>query len=219
MQFQFAYAGLQWGDMTFVLIGLSRTLLLAAIATTFGTLLGVLLGWAREANGAVSVLLAPYVDITRSIPLLIQFILVNSAFSVLGVPLDPLEVGVLTLILYMGVLTSELVRSGLRSVRPELTRAARSLGMTYWQELRQVSLPLALRTVFPSWIGTVLGLTKDTALVSVVGYVELLRAAQILITRTNDALLLLTGVGIAYFLICYPVSRYSRALERRLDGV
>lgn len=219
MQFQFAYAGLQWGDLSFVLAGLGRTLLLAVLATTFGTLWGVVLGWAREANGAVSILLAPYVDVTRSIPLLIQFILVNSAFSVLGVPLGPLEVGVLTLSLYMGVLTSELVRAGLRSVRPELTRAARSLGMSYWQELRLISMPLALRTVFPSWIGTVLGLTKDTALVGVVGYVELLRAAQILITRTNDALLLLSGVGIAYFLICYPVSRYSRTLERRLAGL
>jgi polar amino acid transport system permease protein len=102
-------------------------------------------------------------------------------------------------------------------VRPEIRKASRSLGMTYWQEMRLISVPLAIRTIFPSWIGTVIGLTKDTALVSVVGCIELLRAAQILITRTNQALLLLTGVGIAYFLICYPISRYSRSLERQLS--
>jgi His/Glu/Gln/Arg/opine family amino acid ABC transporter permease subunit len=216
MQFQLAYSGLQWSDLQFVLVGLWRTLLLTALAGFFGTVLGLVLGWARESSALVRHLFAPYVDVTRSIPLIIQFILINSAFAAFGSPLDPLQVGVLTLSLYMGVLTSELVRSGLRSVRPELIKASRSLGMSYWQELRLVSLPLAIRTVFPGWIGTLIGLTKDTALVSVVGYIELLRATQILITRTNEALLLLTGVGIAYFLICYPISRYSLAVERKL---
>jgi His/Glu/Gln/Arg/opine family amino acid ABC transporter permease subunit len=216
MQFQLAYSGLQWSDAQFVLLGLWRTIVLTLLAGTFGTLLGILIGWARESDATARRVLAPYVDVTRSIPLIIQFILINSAFAAFGSPLDPLEVGVLTLSLYMGVLTSELVRSGLRSVRPELKKASRSLGMSYWQELLLVSMPLAVRTVFPGWIGTLIGLTKDTALVSVVGYVELLRATQILITRTNEALLLLTGVGIAYFLICYPISRYSKAVERRL---
>lgn len=210
------YSGLQWDDLNFLLIGFARTLMLALIATVCGTLFGVILGWARHANKAASLLFAPYVDVTRSVPLLIQFVLADSTFSVIGIPLSPLQTSVLTLSLYTGVLTSELVRSGLTSIRPELVKAGRSLGMTYFQELRLISFPLAVRTIFPSWIGTILGITKDTALVSVIGYVELLHAAQILITRTNQALLLLTGVGIAYFMICYPVSRYSRWLETRM---
>jgi polar amino acid transport system permease protein len=216
MQFQLAYSGLQWTDLGFVLTGLWRTVLLTILSGGLGTLLGIVIGWAREESAFARRVLAPWIDVTRSIPLIIQFILVNSAFSAFGSPLDPLQVGVLTLSLYMGVLTSELVRSGLRSVRPELRKASRSLGMSYFHELRLVSLPLAIRTVFPGWIGTLIGLTKDTALVSVVGYVELLRATQILITRTNETLLLLLGVGIAYFLICYPISRYSRRVERNL---
>lgn len=217
MPFQLPYSGLQWSDAWFVLQGLGRTVLLTVLATLLGTVIGALLGWMRESSRMASHILAPYVDVTRGVPLIIQFILINSAFAAFGAPLDPLQVGVFTLSLYMAVLTSELVRSGLQSVRPEIRRAARSLGMTYWQELRLIAAPLAVRTVLPSWIGTVIGLTKDTALVSVVGCVELLRSAQILITRTNDALLLLTGVGIAYFVICYPVSHYSKALERRLS--
>lgn len=217
MQFQLPYSGLQWSDVWIVLGGLGRTILLTVLATVFGTVMGAVLGWLRESSTAASHLLAPYVDVTRSVPLIIQFILINSAFAAFGAPLEPLLVGVLTLSLYMGVLTSELARSGLQAVRREVRRAARSLGLTYWQELRLIGAPLAVRTVLPAWIGTVIGLTKDTALVSVVGCIELLRATQILIVRTNEALLLLTGVGIAYFLICYPISRYSRALERRLS--
>ncbi len=217
MQFQLnTYSGLQWADLLFVLEGLGRTLLLTALSGALGTVLGAIVGWLRESSRAADCVLAPGVDMARSIPLIIQFILVNSAFAAFGWAPDPLQVGVLTLALYMGALTSELVRSGLRSVRPQLRRAARSLGMSYWQELRHVAAPLAARAIFPGWIGTLIGLTKDTALVSVVGYVELLRAAQILIVRSNQALLLLAGVGLAYFLICYPVSRYGRSLERRL---
>jgi len=217
MQFQFnLYAGLQWSDLFFVLEGFGRTLLLAFVTCAAGTLLGALVGWLRENMAIARFALAPYVDAVRSIPLIIQFILVNSAFSAFGLPLSPLQVGILTLTLYMGASSSELVRAGLRSVRPELRRAARSLGMSPWQELRHVTAPLAVRTIFPSWIGALIGLTKDTALVSVIGYIELLRAAQILIVRTNEALWILMGVGAAYFLMCYPVSRYSRRLEKRL---
>ncbi|HDQ4608387.1 amino acid ABC transporter permease [Pseudomonas aeruginosa] len=214
MQFQLSYSGLQWSDLPFVMTGIWHTVLLTILAAFFGTILGVVIGWLRENSKAVRIGLAPFVDLLRSVPLIIQFILVNSFFALSGVPISPLTVGVIVLSLYMGVLTSELVRSGLQSVRIQLRKAARSLGLSYWQEFWHISAPLALRTVFPGWIGTVIALTKDTALVSVVGYVELLRASQILINRSNEAILVLAGTGLFYFLICYPISRYSQRLEK-----
>jgi His/Glu/Gln/Arg/opine family amino acid ABC transporter permease subunit len=217
MQFQLPYSGLQWSDIPFMLQGIWNTVILTVLAGVAGTLVGILVGWLRESSKIASWALTPYVDFMRSIPLIIQFILANSFFALAGMPLDPLGVGVVVLSLYMGALTSELVRAGLRSVRPQLKKAARSLGMGYWQELFHISAPLALRTSLPGWIGTLIALTKDTALVSVVGYIELLRASQILINRTNEALLVLAGTGLFYFLICYPVSRYSRRLERALN--
>ncbi|MGK9419485.1 amino acid ABC transporter permease [Pseudomonas cedrina] len=214
MQFQLVYSGLHWGDIPFVLTGIWHTLLLTLLATFFGTLLGLLVGWLRHESVVARLALAPFVNVLRSIPLIIQFILVNSLFAMAGFGISPLFIGVIVLSLYMGMLTSELVRSGLQSVRPQLKKASRSLGLSYWQTLRHVSAPLALRTLFPGWIGTVIGLTKDTALVSVVGYIELLRASQILINRSNEALLVLAGTGLFYFAICYPISRYSRHLEK-----
>jgi His/Glu/Gln/Arg/opine family amino acid ABC transporter permease subunit len=216
MQFQLAYSGLQWSDLPFVVMGIWNTIVLTILSATLGTAIGILLGWLRQESATARIGLSPYVDVTRSVPLIIQFILANSFFALAGIPLDPLAVGVVVLSLYMGVLTSELVRAGLGSVRPQLKRAGRSLGMNYWQELRNITAPLAFRTVFPGWIGTVIALAKDTALVSVVGYIELLRASQILINRTNEALLVLTGTGLFYFLICYPISLYSRRLEKAM---
>ncbi|MFA5489677.1 MAG: amino acid ABC transporter permease [Candidimonas sp.] len=210
------YSGLQWSDFWYVLDGAWRTVMLTIVSGAAGTLIGLVLGWARENSVILRYGLALYVDVTRSVPLIIQFILVNSVFSIFGLPLTPLEVGLLTLSLYMGVQTSELVRAGIRSVPEQLQKAARSLGMNYWQVQTHITAPLAIRTIFPSWIGTLIGLTKDTALVSVVGYIELLRAAQIVINRSNETLLILIGVGVFYFIICYPVSLYGRRLERRL---
>jgi len=216
MQIQLPYSGLQWSDIPFLLTGIYHTLLLTVITVVLGTLLGIFIGWARESSKYPRIMFGPLIDVVRSIPLIIQFILVNSFFAMAGFPASPLVIGGVVLSIYMGVLTSELVRAGLRSVRPELKKASRSLGLTYWQELFHVSGPLAFRAVFPGWVGTVIGVTKDTALVSVVGYVELLRASQILINRSNEALLVLAGTGLFYFIICYPISRYSRSLEKVL---
>lgn len=130
--------------------------------------------------------------------------------------MDPVTSGIVVLTLYMGAYCAEIVRGGYDAVPLPTRRAGRSLGMTYWQDLRYVVLPLGLRTIFPAWIGLVVGVVKDTALVAVLGYIELLRASQIVITRTQEPILVLSGVGIFYFAICFPISQYSKRLERRM---
>jgi polar amino acid transport system permease protein len=87
--------------------------------------------------------------------------------------------------------------------------------MTYWQDMRYIVWPIGLRAVLPAWAGVALGVLKDSALVSVLGYVELLRASQILITRTQEPLLILTVVGMFYFALSFPISRATARLESR----
>jgi ABC-type amino acid transport system permease subunit len=101
------------------------------------------------------------------------------------------------------------------AVGKPMRRAARSLGMSYWQDMRHVVLPIGGRAVFPSWVGVALGVMKDSALVSVLGYVELLKASQILITRTQEPFLILAIAGAFYFALSYPISRYAAQLEKR----
>jgi polar amino acid transport system permease protein len=216
MQFVLPNPGLQWNDAWFLLHGAMNTLLVTALAGLLGTTFGLLLGWVRFSSAAARIATAPYIDIVRSVPLVIQLIVMNSFLSMAGHRFDPFWLGTLVLGSSMGVLTSEVVRAGLGSVAKPYKRSARSLGLTYWQELGHISAPLALRTGLPTWIGLLIGLTKDSALVSVVGYLEFLRSSQVLITRTNQTLLLLLGVGLFYFLICYPISRYGRNLEKRI---
>jgi polar amino acid transport system permease protein len=111
---------------------------------------------------------------------------------------------------------SEVFRGGFESVLPSMRVASRSLGMTYWQTVVYVRLPIGMRAVFPSWLGVALSVIKDSALVSVIGYMELLRTSEQLISRTQQPLTILLGVGLFYFIISYPLSLYGKRIERRM---
>ena len=217
MQFQFANQGLAWSDAYFLALGLLNTVRLAAAAILVGTLAGIVLGWLRTVSVTVRVCTAPYIDILRSVPMIIQLILANSFLSILGFGASPFWFGTVALGAWMSAVTAEVVRAGLLSVPVQYRKSARSLGMNGYQELLYISLPLAFRTSLAPWIGLVLSLIKDSALAGVVGYIEYMRSTQILITRTHETWLLLMGAGLFYFLICYPVSRYSRHLERKVS--
>jgi len=157
-----------------------------------------------------------FLDIFRSVPLIIQLILFSTFMGVAGYPLDPFVAGSIVLSLYTMAFMSEVFRAGFNSVSNSMLTASRSLGMTYWQCVRYVRFPIGVRAVFPSWLGVALSVIKDSALVSVIGYMELLRTSEQLISRTQQPLEILIGVGIFYFLISYPLSLYGRHVEKRM---
>ncbi len=206
----------QTSDLWFLAQAAGRTLLISVLAISVGSALGLVFGWLLHIGrwwGAVT--LGPVLDVFRSVPLIIQLILFFNFFPIVGLPLDPFAAGTIVLGLYTSALVANVARGGIEAVGESMRRAARSLGMTYWQDLRYVVWPIGLRAVFPSWVGVALGVLKDSALVSVLGYVELLRASQILITRTQEPFIILAVAGAFYFALSYPISRVSARLEER----
>ncbi len=152
-------------------------------------------------------------DAFRSVPLIIQLILFFNFFPIVGIPLDPFTAGTFVLTIYTAALVANVVRGGIEAVGIPMRRSSRSLGMSYWQDMRYVVWPIGLRAVFPAWVGVALGVMKDSSLVSVLGYVELLRASQILITRTQEPFIVLAVAGAFYFALSYPLSKFSARLE------
>jgi len=203
-------------DFLFMLQGAGVTLMLTFWAVLGGTVLGLALGVARAVspwwlNGPIGAVL----DVFRSIPLLIQFILANSFKSIVGLDVSAFIVACVVLALYTSAYCTEIVRAGMLAVPVTTRRAARSLGMTYWQDLRFVVFPIALRVSLPSWTGLTLGVLKDTALVLWIGIVELLRSSQVIVTRIQEPLLVLSICGLIYFLLSFPISRLGAYLETR----
>ncbi len=204
-------------DIWFMVQGAGWTLLITAIAMVAGTILGILFGVARATLPGWSTLpLGFLLDIFRSVPLLIQLVLANSFIPILGIRATPFAVSCLVLALYTSAYCAEIVRGGVLSVPLTTRRAARSLGLTWWQDMKEIVYPMALRVMLPSWIGLTLGVMKDTALVGWIGVIELLKSSQILITRmANEPLFILCIAGLIYFLISFPISRLGARLEQR----
>jgi len=210
------FSGFQLNDLWYLAEAAWRTLLISALSISIGTVLGIIFGWILYEGGWIATsLLGTVLDVFRSVPLIIQLVLFYNFVPMIGINLDPFASGVVILGIYCASLVANVARGGMESVETPMRRAARSLGMSYWQDLRYVVLPIGGRAVFPSWVGVALGVMKDSALVSVLGYIELLKASQILITRTQEPLLILTIAGAFYFALSYPISRYAANLEKR----
>mgnify|MGYP000981935160 FL=1 len=204
-------------DLIFLAKGAGMTIVVTAISVAIGTALGILFGVIRVQLGAVwSAPLTFVLDIFRSVPLLIQLVLANAFMGmVLRLQLSGFTVACMVLSLYTAAYCAEIVRGGIDAVPATTRRAARSLGMSWAQDMRYIVMPLATRVALPSWIGLALGVMKDSALVYVVQVTELLKSTQILITRLQEPLFLLMICGAFYFLISFPLARFGGYLEKR----
>jgi len=205
-----------WDDFQFLLVGAVSTISITLVSVLIGTCLGVLFGLIRAGSPWwISNTIGAILDVFRSVPLLIQLVLFNSFNSMLKLNWPTFAVGCVCLGVYASAFCTEIVRSGVGAVPQTTRRAARSLGLTWAQELRSITLPIAVRIVFPSWIGLALGVMKDTALVLWIGIVELLRSAQIVTSRVQEPLLILSVVGLIYFLMSFPIARLGARLEAK----
>jgi His/Glu/Gln/Arg/opine family amino acid ABC transporter permease subunit len=203
-------------ELLLMLKGAGVTLTITFWAVLGGTLMGLVFGLVRTvAPWWINWPLGGILDVFRSVPLLIQLILVNSFKSIVGIDASAFVVSCVVLAFYTSSYCSEIVRSGVQAVPPTTRRAARSLGLTYWQDLSEIVFPIALRVSLPSWTGLTLGVMKDTSLVLWIGIIELLRTSQVIITRIQEPLLVLSVCGLIYFLMSYPISRLGARLEAR----
>jgi polar amino acid transport system permease protein len=130
--------------------------------------------------------------------------------------LPPLLAASLSLGIYVSAYLAEIWRGAIEAVPFQQWEASESLAMTPAQQYRYVILPQALRISLPPTVGFLVQLVKNTSIVSVVGFVELARAGQLVNNATFDPFRVFGTVAIIYFLICFPLSRLSRYFERVL---
>lgn len=210
------FTGFKLNDLWYLAGAAGHTLLIAALAISIGTVFGIFFGWVLSVSRwAGAATLGLVLDMFRSVPLIIQLILFFNFFPIIGLPLNPFAAGTIVLVFYTAALVASVARGGIESVPVTTRKAARSLGLTYWQEMFHITFPIGCRSALPAWTGVALGVLKDSALVSVLGYVELLRASQILITRTQQPFIILAIAGAFYFALSFPIARITERLERR----
>lgn len=206
-----------WGALPTLLAAAPITIGYALAAMLLGLPLALLVALARLSRVApLRGLSSVYVSFMRGTPLLVQIFMVYYGLPSFGVTLSPLVGGVLALTLNAAAYLSETIRAAILSVPRGQREAALSLGLTPRQTLRLIVLPQAARVALPSLGNTLIGLVKDTSLVSVITVVELLRSAQLVIARTFEPFGPYLAAALIYWLISSLLELVQRGLEGRL---
>lgn len=197
--------------------GLAVTARLGVVSILVGLLLGLVLAVARlYAPRPLAAAARVYIDVFRSVPVLVLLIVVYYALPFLGLRLSPFLSAVTALGLVSGAYTAEIFRAGIQAVPPGQTEAARVLGLDFRQTLGAVVLPQALRIVVPPLTGNSINVVKDTALASVVAMPDLLKqATQAQALEANPTPLI--AAALLYLAVLWPLVLLVGRLERRFQ--
>jgi polar amino acid transport system permease protein len=202
--------------LPFLWQGLLVSLHVSALVVASSLVAGVLVGigfaygplWLR-------LLLRAYSDILRGTPLLVLIFSVYYLLPFAGLNLQPFPAAVLALAAFKTAHVGEIARGAIQSIAVGQTDAGKAIGLTFAQRLAYVILPQAVRRFLPPWINSVTDAVKGSALVSLVGIVDLMLAAQQVIGRTYEPLPVYLLAAAIYFAINYSLSVASRRLEAR----
>ncbi len=200
--------------------GLIVTLAVSAIVVVAALLLGLALGAALTYGPVWAALpVRAYSDFIRGLPILVLLFLVYYGLPVLGLNFNAFVAGTLALSLFSTAQVIEIVRGALQSIHHGQMEAGKAIGLTFPQRLAYVILPQGLRRFLPPWINSVTDAVKGSALISLLGVVDLMQAIQQVIGRTYVPMPLYILGALIYFAINYALSSLSRTLEARFAHI
>ena len=206
-------------DAILLLQGLGNTVLLCVAGLGLGLVIALFVGLARASGFRwLSWPAAFYIEVIRDSPLLMQLYLVFFALPLMGLQVPIFVAGVATLMVNASAFMAEIVRAGIQAIGKDQWDAARALGMGYLPCMRHIVMPQAARVMIPPGVGLLIGLIKDSSVVSVISYIELTRVGQILTEKTFLSFQVFGIVAALYFVLCYPLSRLAVSAERRLKA-
>ena len=195
------------------------TLRLAIPAILLGFLLGTLIGLARLSRSRlIHIPAVVYVEFFRGVPLvMVIFWFWFMIPTLVGKSLPEYSVALTAFVVFEAAYLAEIVRSGIQSVPRGQSEAAIATGFTQHQTMRLVILPQAMRNMIPALVTQFIVLLKDTSLASIIGYVDLTKAAQIVNNREIRPFELYLFIAVVYWACSYGMSQLARYCERRMS--
>jgi polar amino acid transport system permease protein len=205
-----------WDIMRNLLLALRWTVVLSIIAFVGGGIVGALLLWARLRAGrfgqrAIDV----YVQLFQGTPLLMQLFLAYFGIALLGIDVSAWTAASVALTLYTSAYLTEIWRGCVASIPKGQWEASASLAMAFGEQMRHVVLPQAVKIATAPTVGFLVQVVKGTALASVIGFVELTKAASMISNATFKPFVVFSCVALLYFVLCFPISVFAKHLERR----
>jgi len=193
------------------------TVALSLVAFAGGGAMGLIVAMMRVARRRpIRIAARLYIEALQGTPLLMQLFICFFGLSLVGIETSPWIAAALALTLYAGAFLGEIWRGCIEAVPRGQWDAGASLALGYLRQMRFVILPQALRVAIPPTVGFAVQIVKGTALASIIGFVDLTKAGTMISNATLEPFLVYAFVGLIYFALCYPLSLFSRRLERKL---
>lgn len=206
-------------EFWFLIQSLQWTLILTGLALVGGGFAGFFIALARVSTMRwLRVVALVYIQVIQGIPVLMILFLSYYGLSLMGYQLHPLVAAGISMTIYASGYLAEIWRGSIQAVPKPQWEGSESLAMTRPQQYRYVILPQALRIALPSTVGFAVQVVKNTSIASLIGFVELARAGQLITNATFQPFRVFLVVAALYFVICYPLSQLSRWMERRLHA-
>lgn len=158
-----------------------------------------------------------YIWIIRGTPLLVQLFVVFYGLGQIGIKLSPVVAGVLTFSINEGAYSAETMRAAFESVPKGQMEAGECAGMSYWQIVRRIVLPQAMRTAFPPLSNSLISMMKDTSLLANITVAEMFMSAQRIVARTYEPLWIYIEVGAIYLIFSTFLTMFQRYGEKKLN--
>jgi polar amino acid transport system permease protein len=203
-------------DIWFILLAARWTIGLSLIAFVGGAIGGIAVALARTADlPALQRIATVFIQVFQGTPLLMQLFLVFFGAPVLGLEISPWVAAGIALVLNTSAFLGEIWRGSIQAVPGGQVEAAKALGMHYGPRMRLVVLPQAWKIALPPTVGYMVQVIKGTSLASIIGFIEITRAGQIINNATFEPLRVFSVVGAIYFALCWPLSLWAGHIERR----
>ena len=214
MSFDFS---LIWNSLPLLLAGAGVTIEITAIAVGLGFVFGLIISVCRLSGVKIlNILAVCYVNIIRGTPLLVQIFLIYFALPmIIGERINPFVAAVAACSVNSGAYVAEIFRAGIQSVDKGQMEAGRSLGLSWMQTMRYIILPQAFKHVIPPLGNEFISMTKETSLVSVIGFEELTRRGQLIIAKTYGSFEIWLTVAFIYLVMTFTIAQLVSYLERR----
>ncbi|MDK2856593.1 MAG: L-cystine transport system permease protein [Bacillota bacterium] len=197
--------------------GAVMTVELTILATFFGTIVGLIVAFARISRSKLlSGLAYFYTWAIRGTPLLVQLYFIYYGLPQVGIRLNAFPAAVTGISICAGAYIAEIIRAGIQSIDKGQMEAARSLGMTYFQAMRYVILPQAYRRMLPPMGNEIIALTKDSSLASTLALVELMRTARQIDAATLRSMEAYIAAGAFYLAMTTGLTVLFDRIEKRL---
>lgn len=207
-----------WPHFYYIIKGTGVTLQYSIISVFFGLIIGTLLAICKTADSkTLRIFASSYTSVFRGTPMLVQLSIIYFGLpGLLGLKLSVFVSGVIAFSLNSGAYVSEIIKAGINGVDKGQIEASKALGIPPILRMKDIILPQALRNILPALVNELINLIKESALISIIGGMDLMRRAQVVSAETYNYFAPMLTAAATYYILVMIVSIIAKILEKRL---